>query len=122
MKISEAISALDELKANTYTTENKVKWLSRLDAMVVESVLRHYEGTEDYVFNGYSSEDFEAELIMPEPYAEAYIRYLSAQIDLHNADYQEYNNAIELFDDAYQSYKNWYNRNHKSVISKKYFH
>lgn len=123
MKIGEAIATLDELKANTYTQENKVMWLSRLDKMVVENVLKHYEGTEDYEFNGYNAEtDEETELLMPEPFAEAYIRYMSAQIDLHNADYEEYNNTIELFNEMYQQYKNWYNRNHKAVIASKYFH
>lgn len=123
MKISEAIATLDELKANTYSQENKISWLSRLDNMVVDSVLRHYEGTEDYEFTGYDiNTDPETELIMPEPYAEAYIRYLSAQIDLHNADYEEYNNTIVLFNHSFQAYKNWYNRNHRSVINQKYFH
>ena len=123
MKISEAIATLDELKANTYSQENKISWLSRLDNMVVDSVLRHYEGTEDYEFTGYDiNTDPETELVMPEPYAEAYIRYLSAQIDLHNADYEEYNNTVVLFNHSFQAYKNWYNRNHRSVINQKYFH
>jgi hypothetical protein len=122
MKIGEAIATLDELKANTYTQVNKTMWLSRLDAMVTENVLKHYEGNEEFVFKGYGDEDLETELIMPEPFAEAYIRYMSAQIDLHNADYEEYNNTIELFNDMYQQYKNWYNRNHKAIVASKYFH
>jgi hypothetical protein len=122
MKIVEAIATLDELKANTYTQTNKVMWLSRLDAMVTENVLKHYKGNEEVVFEGYDENDLETELLMPEPFAEAYIRYMSAQIDLHNADYEEYNNTIELFNDMYQQYKNWYNRNHQAIIASKYFH
>ena len=123
MKIGEAITMLDDLKANTYSYANKVSWLSRLDSTVTKTVLNHYEGTEDFVFDGYTElTDPETELMMPEPFAEAYIRFLSAQIDLHNADYEEYNNTIELFNDMFQQFKNWYNRNHQSVISKKYFH
>lgn len=122
MKIKEAIAMVDELKANTYTSDNKIQWLSRLDSMAVEHVLRHYIDSKGVVFNGYNAEtDMDTELIMPEPFAEAYIRYLSAQIDLHNADYDEYNNTIELFNASFQEYKNWYNRNHSSVISQKYF-
>ena len=123
MKIGEVITTLDELKANTYTQQNKIMWLSRLDKMVTESVLRHYVGNEEFEFKGYDqSTDLETELLMPEPFAEAYIRYMSAQIDLHNADYEEYNNTIELFNIAYQQFKNWYNRNHAAIIATKYFH
>ena len=122
MKIGEAIATLDELKANTYTRRNKIEWLSRLDRMVVENVLRHYEGTENFQFDGYDdSTDADTELLMPDPHAEAYIRYMSAQIDLHNAEYEEYNNAIELFNEVYQNFKNWYNRNHRATIATKYF-
>ena len=123
MKIGEAIATLDELKANTYTRSNKIAWLSRLDRMVTEQVLRHYVGNEEFKFDGYSDDaDPETELLMPEPFAEAYIRYMAAQIDLHNADYEAYNNVIELFNKMYQEYKNWYNRNHTAVIATKYFH
>lgn len=123
MKIGEAITTLDELKANTYTQQNKIVWLSRLDKMVTENVLRHYVGNEEFEFEGYDqSTDLETELLMPEPFAEAYIRYMSAQIDLHNADYEEYNNTVELFNDMYQQFKNWYNRNHTAIIATKYFH
>lgn len=123
MKIGEAIATLDELKANTYTHTNKIAWLSRLDHMVTEQVLRHYVGNEDFVFDGYNDNtDTNTELLMPEPFAEAYIRYMAAQIDLHNAEYEEYNNTIELFNDMYQAFKNWYNRNHTAIIATKYFH
>jgi hypothetical protein len=123
MKIGEAITTLDELKANTYTRQNKIMWLSRLDNMVTVNVLRHYVGNEEFEFTGYDENtDPETELLMPEPFAEAYIRYMSAQIDLHNADYEEYNNTVELFNDMYQQFKNWYNRNHTAIIATKYFH
>ena len=123
MKIGEAITTLDELKANTYTRQNKIMWLSRLDNMVTVNVLRHYVGNEEFEFTGYDENtDPEIELLMPEPFAEAYIRYMSAQIDLHNADYEEYNNTVELFNDMYQQFKNWYNRNHTAIIATKYFH
>jgi hypothetical protein len=123
MKIGEAIATLDELKANTYTRSNKIAWLSRLDRMVTEQVLRHYVGNEEFKFDGYNDDtDPENELLMPEPFAEAYIRYMAAQIDLHNADYEDYNNVIELFNEMYQDYKNWYNSNHTAVIATKYLH
>ena len=123
MKIGEAITTLDELKANTYTRQNKIMWLSRLDNMVTVNVLRHYVGNEEFEFTGYDENtDPETELLMPEPFAEAYIRYMSAQIDLHNADYEEYNNTVELFNDMYQQFKNWYNRNNTAIIATKYFY
>lgn len=113
MKIIEAINKIDDLKPNDYDQSDKVVWLSRLDAMVKNQVIDTHEGGEGVNFSGYDVEtDLETELLIPEPYDEAYIRWLEAQIDYTNGEYAKYNNSIEMFNASWKGYQNHYNRTH----------
>jgi hypothetical protein len=113
MKIIEAIYKIDDLKHNTYSQSDKVVWLSRLDSMVKRFVIDTHEGGEGVTFTGYSPDtDLDTELLIPEPFDEAYLRWMEAQIDYTNGEYAKYNNSIEMFNIAFDGYKNHYNRTH----------
>lgn len=113
MKIVEAISQIDGLKHNTYTQGEKIAWLSRLDAMVKRLIIDTHEGGEDVVFTGYNENtDIYTDLLVPEPFDEMYLRWLEAQIDYANGEYDKYNNAILMYQTSYDGYANYYNRNH----------
>lgn len=113
MKIIEAIDKIDDLKHNTYSQDDKVGWLSRLDSMVKRLVIDTHEGGEGVNFTGYTADtDPDTELLIPEPFDEAYLRWMEAQIDYHNGEYAKYNNSIEMFNTAWQGFQNYYNRNH----------
>ena len=122
MTIAEAISQVDALKPNTYTQEDKVGWLSTLDARVKKQVINAHENNDTISFNGYDSvADMETELLVPAPYDEMYLRWLEAQIDYHNSEDERYNNAIMLFNNAYDGYKKYYTRNHMPLEKGKRF-
>lgn len=111
MKLIEAVSKIDDLKHNTYTHEDKVAWLSRLDHLVRREILEAYDGAAP--FGGYNTQtDVETELLVPPPYDEVYLRWLEAQIDYANGEYSKYNNSIAMFHAAFQGYRNFYNRTH----------
>ena len=112
MKIIEAINRIDSLKHNTYSQGDKLEWLSRVDAMVKAHIIDTHEG-EEVTFHWYDdATDLNTELLVPAPYDEVYLRWMEAQIDYHNGEYDKYNNAIEMFHASYDSYQNHYNRTH----------
>lgn len=116
MKIIEAINRLDALKFNTYTQSDKVEWLSRLDSMVKKHIIDTHEGADTVVFSGYDdSTDPKTELLVTAPHDEMYLRWLEAQIDYHNGEYDKYNNAIIMFNTAYEAYQAYYTRTHMPV-------
>ena len=116
MKIIEAINIIDSLKHNTYTQADKVRWLSRLDSMVKRLIIDTHEGGNDVAFTGYNdSTDPETVLLIPEPFDEAYLRWLEAQIDYANGEYDKYNNSIEMFNTSWTEYQNYYNRTHMPI-------
>ena len=113
MKIIEAIHKIDDLKHNTYSQSDKVVWLSRLDSMVKRFVIDTHEGGEGVTFTGYGPDtDLDTELLLPEPFDEAYLRWMEAQIDYTNGEYAKYNNSIQMFNTIFDGYKNYYNRTH----------
>ena len=116
MTIAELISKVDALKPNTYTTEDKIGWLSSLDARVKSQIIDAHERNDPIFFYGYDGIlDQETELLVPAPYDEMYLRWLEAQIDYHNGEDDRYNNAITLFNNAYEGYKKHYTRTHMPI-------
>ena len=113
MTIAEVISKVDTLKPNTYSTDEKVGWLSNLDSRVKSQIIDAHEHNESICFYGYDSQiDMETDLLVPAPYDEMYLRWLEAMIDYHNSEDERYNNAIMLFNNAYEGYKKHYTRTH----------
>ena len=122
MTIAEVISKVDSLKPNTFTPEDKVEWLSNLDARVKSKIIDAHERCDPFRFYGYDSIlDQETELLVPAPYDEMYLRWLEAMIDYNNSDDDRYNNAIILFNNAYEGYKKHYTRTHMPISGGKRF-
>jgi hypothetical protein len=112
MTIAEAISRVDSLKPNTYTYDDKVSWLSTLDTKVKTQVIDAHESDQSFSFNGYNEmTDSNQELLVPAPYDEMYVYWLTAMIDYYNNEDARYNNAVILFDNSYERYKSYYTRN-----------
>lgn len=113
MTIIEAIGKVDNLKYNTYTNAEKIAWLSKLDHMVKRHIIDTHENAADVAFLGYTEmTDMDTELLVPAPYDEMYLRWLEAQIDYTNGEYNQYNASILLFNTEYEAYGRYYNRTH----------
>ena len=116
MTIIEAITRLDELKFNTYTQDDKVEWLSRLDSAVKLQIIDNHVGAENISFSGYNKDTpLNTVLLVPAPYDEVYLRWMEAQIDYHNGEYDKFNNSIVMYNTAFDNYQKYYIRTHKPV-------
>ena len=116
MTIIQAITQLDSLKHNTYSQNDKVRWLSKLDGMVKKQIIDTHKCGHKVIFTSYDENtDINTELLIPAPYDDVYLRWLEAQIDYHNGEYDKYNNAIIMFNTAFEAYAAYYNQHHKPV-------
>lgn len=114
MTIIEAVNQIDNLKRNTFSQKQKIIWLSRLESMVKRLVIDTHEGGEDVSFDGFTENtDLQTVLIMPEPFDEAYVFWLEAQIHYANEDIDMYNSAIMMFNTSFEGYKAYYKQNHR---------
>ena len=111
MTINEAITRVDNLKYNTFTRAEKIAWLNKIEWMLKLNIIDTHMGGEDIEFNGYTQTSHpDTVLIAPPPFDELYLRWLEAQIDLHNGENELYNTSIVMFNSEYEQYENWYNR------------
>ena len=104
--INEVIRDLEKVKPHVYDDETVFKWLKRLDGMVSSEVMG--EEAPDYTY----PECMDEPLLVGSPHDDIYLLYAAAMVDFHNREYNDYNNAAQLFSTRLEEYKVWYIRNH----------
>lgn len=113
MTIIEAINRLDALKFNTYSQTDKIEWLSRLDSAVKLQIVDTHEGAESVSFSGYNDNTpLDTVLLVPTPFDEVYLRWMEAQIDYYNGEYDKFNASIIMYNTAFNAYASYYNMHH----------
>lgn len=114
MTAGEVIALVDKLKPNRFSEEGKYLWLTDIDGMIVRELIdTHEESPLSGEFMGYVPErDADTTLIVPAPYDGLYRWYLESQIDLANMEIAKYNNSKNMFNQAYLTYTDHYNRTH----------
>ena len=112
MNVTEIIVAVDRLRPNGYDQEEKIRWLSEIEGMIVDEILNMAEGN-DIEFEGYKYEvDAEKETLLPDRFTDIYIHYLKAKIELNDDELTQYNKEVMVYQSAYNQYAAWYRRNH----------
>ena len=133
MRIEECINRVDATKPNQYSVEEKLRWLSVLDASIKSDIIDLYEQPvvedekiiileegeeipeeeeESGEFTGYTEEDLAKELLVPFPHDELYVAYLKAKIDEANGEGARYNNSATTFNALYLGFERYYNKTH----------
>lgn len=112
MTIRQAITRIDALIPNTYSDADKIAWLSNVDRTVSKTIMETHADAYSVMYEDYSDESMDTELLAPAPYDDLYLRWLEAQIHYYNGESAAYNAAITLYNTTYNSFANWYNRTH----------
>lgn len=115
MTINEAIAQVQELKPNQIPEEIMVRWLSVLEGKIIDEIILTHELSERIEFTGYTIDDVNSELMVPDTYADVYIYYLEAMIDQTNNEGARYASSMQMFNSAWQDYANYYNRNNRPI-------
>lgn len=113
MTIIEAINRVDSLIPNNYSREVKINWLSILDGIIKNEIIDTHEGASGVVFNKYTDDTpLDTVLLAPFPYDDIYVYFLESRIHYSNEEYDEYNNAVTMYNAMYTDYANYYNKTH----------
>jgi hypothetical protein len=123
MKISDVIAMVDDLKANRYSTAQKIRWLSECDSTIFDAIISMHKLPEGMPerFPGYTEQDMDTELIVKAPHDILYRYCLEMQIDLYNKELGNYNNTSRLFNTAMATYSAWYTRNNMPLEKATHF-
>lgn len=111
MTVQQAITHIDAVKPNVYTTADKIAWLNTLDGKVKNDILDFYATEVDW--DGYDAEHMSEELLVPAPYDTIYEHYMAGEIDRLNEEIDLYNNDVALFNSDWSAFRNYYNRNNE---------
>lgn len=115
MTIRQAIDLADGLQPNQYTDGEKVAWLAKLDGQIYNDIIltHHYNRNEvPRVYERYTPDHMDDELIVPDTYAELYVSYLKMKIDENNQETARFNNEAILFNSYMTEFSKFYNRTH----------
>lgn len=107
MTPNKAIEIVDGLKPNSYSEEDKLRWINELDTLVQRLVFQESEDKiKEYVY----PDDMDKKLLIPAPFEDCYTLFLEAKIDYYNREYENYNNSAMMFEAQYSEYKKAYIR------------
>ena len=114
MTIKDCIDIVDNLKPNQYTIKEKVMWLSFLEEIIINDVLKTHEGYDGRYdnFEGYSEDRLAIPLIVPSPYDRLYPAFLKMKIDEENGETTRYNNSMVMFNSYLTEFRKHYNKTH----------
>lgn len=112
MRVSEAISAADELRpGNKVDIAAKRRWLEALDGKIYENIICNHEGREAYTKpSNYVFDD--SEMIVSGAHSELYVWYLVSQIDAALGETERYNTSAERYNSLYRDFSASYTRGH----------
>lgn len=114
MTVQECIDIVDNVKPNQYSKEDKVGWLSFVDGIIINDVLKtheDYRGQYDD-FTGYNPERTDIGLVAPPPYDRLYVAFLKMKIDEENGETARYNNSAAMYNAYMMEYRKYYNKIH----------
>lgn len=114
MTIKECIDIVDNIKPNQYTIRDKVMWLSFIDEIIINEVLKTHEGYDGRYddFEGYSEDKLSVSLVVKSPYDRLYTAYLKMKIDGENGETARYNNSAALYNTYMLEFRKYYNKTH----------
>lgn len=117
MTIQAAIDLIDSLKPNMFSDQQKVAWLSELDGMIWREVIKTHEGYPVGIdFVGYDLDtEMDTVLLVPAPYTDVYKHWLASRMDISNRDNSEYTKDMVLFNSAWQTLCDYWNRTYMPI-------
>ena len=122
MTLREAISKFDRESKNNIPDEIKIDWISLLDSAIYTDIILTHEINTPVSFNGYTTQtEDNTVLLVPEPFSDIYLRFLTIKKDLYLSDISRYNNDVVLYTTAYRDFENHYNRNNMPIKKTYYF-
>ena len=117
MTIKECIDIVDSSKPNQYTIKDKVIWLSFVEGVIINEVLKTHEGYDGRydLFDGYTEDNLTITLIVPSPYDRLYTAYLKMKIDQENGETARYNNSMMMYNTYMLEWRKHYNKTHMPI-------
>lgn len=103
MTITELISKFDNMFPNEFTQSEKEDWVNHCNLLCYNEIIANYEDAPEY----------DGSLVVPSPYDNLYLSYMAWNMYLIREEMDRYNNSATKFTTEWETWANWYNRNHR---------
>ena len=101
MTALEAIAEFDTLRPNSFSQEQKLRWVYRLEGFIEKAVRDRYPD----LTKPETLEDPNRELWMTGPFAEGYLHWMEAKVHYFNQEIDRYNSAMGMFRGFFEDYQ-----------------
>ena len=120
MTVSEAIISADRLYPNTFTDEEKIGWLKKLDEKIQKELFALYEDGEHHPLPDYASLEEDVPLLIESPYDLLYLYELEFQMAYACRDTDVYERTEIFYHNLYRAYELYYHRTHQPIGAKRF--
>lgn len=115
MTVAEMLAKFKRLKPCQIDTQDLLAWLTNVDQTVVIEILQ--PRSQDVIKMPEYTEANDTQLLIPSPYADAYVFYLGAMVDFWTQDTNGYNNGMYAYSSMFNNYRDYYNRTFKMICA-----
>lgn len=114
MTAAAIIEQYNNERPNSVDTNLKLSWLLKCEQSVVDTIIKRHKGApSDEELDEYlNTFDLSSDMLVPEPYDDLYIYFIDQRVALNQNDTRRYNAAATLFNTAFLTYQQKYNREH----------
>lgn len=109
--INEVIERVQRTKPNSMDSREKARVLLELDRRIYEEITAADE--PERLPPMAWPEDEDAQLVVRSPYDNLYDLYLTAMVEFWMREYEEYNNTVDQFQQAYNEFRSRWRRDHR---------
>ena len=118
MDIKTAIATIQRMKPSPYGEAMLTEWLSELDGQLFDTVFTDREEAPENNTPYKAVEDADVVLVVPFPYDQIYIYWLSAKIDFANGETDRYANSMAMYNSYHESFVSSWARAHASTSTR----
>lgn len=120
MTVKELLEEVDRKHPNNVDTAYKWGRITQAEQLLLDECLKTHEISvaeqkKAAEIAALHMVDADYEPLAQPPYHDLYVHYVAAQIAAINADTDAYANEATMYNNALLTYKNWFNRTHRSI-------
>lgn len=108
MTIQNVIDAVKDMRSPSADAQRLIRWINDVEDEACKVIAQAALG--DYRLQPYTEEDLDTELLIPEPYARAYVWYCAYRQDLRENQIENANNALSRYNEMMDGFKKYRTR------------
>ncbi|HNX63078.1 MAG TPA: hypothetical protein PKN45_10580 [Candidatus Limiplasma sp.] len=104
MTIGKLLAQFQDMNPSQYNQTVLIGWLSEVDGQISNTIHRDRDGMKTIAEPYTIDTSLDTPLLVPFPFDQIYMYWLSAMVDKSNQEFDRYGNEMQLFNSYYNAY------------------